>query len=174
LQEEEEITASLGYQVASENAWLVALQKRLAEENFESPSPVPALHLDWQLAAQLQVGLLRKTTISPVQEVANNNSRNILDCESTFDCGICGDRQDNSVKISLVVCGHMYCRDCVTSLVKAKIDDNRYPIVCPECLIDRFRADKCRTSLFVRKDLSETIFYRNHSRYSRSIGFITT
>lgn len=151
LQEEEEITASLGYQVACENAWLVALQKRLAEENFESSSPLTSFELDWQLAAQLQVSLgsLRKTTISPVQEVANNSSRNILDRESTFECGICGDRQDNSVKISLVVCGHTYCRDCVTSLVKAKIDDNRYPIVCPECLIDRSRADKCRMSLFV-------------------------
>lgn len=143
LQEEEEITASLGYQVSCEDAWLVALQKR-----------VLGLELDWQLAAQLQEAEThilfrspRKMATSLVQEVVNSGSRNMSDF--TFDCGICGDSYDNNVKISLVVCGHTYCRDCVTALVKAKIDDNRYPIVCPDCLVDRSRTDKCRMSFVV-------------------------
>ena len=145
LQEEEEIAASVPHHISSQDAWQVALHKRvLLQEKLNEDTS--SFELDWQLAVQLQQEeLVPRSGLRSPSTITSNRIHDTADPpESTFECGICSERHDNGSKIFLVVCGHSYCRECVGALTRAKIEDNRYPIFCPDCLIDRSRANKCR------------------------------
>jgi len=164
LQEEEEIAASVAHQVSTDNAWIVALQKRKVEEakflQGASSSTDVFSELDWELAAQLQRAeaghrsfrsfstgsprgcrLSRSSTRSP-------DSRNVVTVVPApvlnFECGICGETHDPSLKITLAGCSHSFCRDCLSGHTRSKLEDGKYPIFCPECLIERSRTTKSR------------------------------
>ncbi|KAI0644846.1 hypothetical protein C8Q79DRAFT_968077 [Trametes meyenii] len=59
----------------------------------------------------------------------------------SFSCGICFDeyQEDHAVRVS--PCGHAYCRECLTGYAASKIEDHRYPILCPQCAADGNRED---------------------------------
>jgi len=141
LQEEEEIAASVAHQISVDAAWMVKLQQFIAEHGSPSSHPT-SLELDRQLAFQLQQEDVTSPDSSrPTRDTSDRSTSGLTD---NFECGICHERCDNDVKISVVDCEHSYCRECVGFLARAKIEDNRYPILCPDCLIDRSRAVKCR------------------------------
>jgi hypothetical protein len=150
LQEEEEIVASVAHQISSEAAWLVTLQQFFGDQKparRSSSSRSTSLERDRLLALELlqeEANVAsRMNAPRPLhQSTPDASGSEIL--ESHFECGICHDRWSNDVKISVVDCEHSYCRECVGFLARAKIEDNRYPIVCPDCLIDRSRGIKCR------------------------------
>jgi len=146
LQEEEEIAASVAHQISVDAAWMVKLQQFIAEHGSPSSRPI-SLELDRQLALQLQQEDVTSPDSSrPTRE--STSDRSTSGPIDNFECGICHERYDNDVKISVVDCEHSYCRECVGFLTRAKIEDNRYPVLCPDCLIDRSRAVKCREFLF--------------------------
>ncbi|OJA20773.1 hypothetical protein AZE42_08733 [Rhizopogon vesiculosus] len=53
-----------------------------------------------------------------------------------FSCSICMEEQpvDNSVVLD---CNHPICRTCVRGHVCSKIDEHRFPILCPVCMIQQ-------------------------------------
>ncbi|KIK76925.1 hypothetical protein PAXRUDRAFT_835170 [Paxillus rubicundulus Ve08.2h10] len=53
-----------------------------------------------------------------------------------YHCGICLDDfpEDDAVRIES--CGHDICRGCVRGHVCAKIDERRFPVLCPVCMAD--------------------------------------
>ncbi|KAF8838971.1 hypothetical protein BDN67DRAFT_970780 [Paxillus ammoniavirescens] len=53
-----------------------------------------------------------------------------------YHCGICLDDfpEDDAVRIDS--CGHDLCRDCARGHVCAKIDERRFPVLCPVCMAD--------------------------------------
>ncbi|KAF8838973.1 hypothetical protein BDN67DRAFT_970782 [Paxillus ammoniavirescens] len=53
-----------------------------------------------------------------------------------YHCGICLDDfpEDDAVRIES--CGHDICRDCVRGHVCTKIDERRFPVLCPVCMAD--------------------------------------
>ncbi|KAF9531700.1 hypothetical protein CPB83DRAFT_761197 [Crepidotus variabilis] len=161
LQEEEEIAAATGnqFRISHDNAWLVSVQKRRRTEQTTTTSgftssSVVSFDLDWQLAVQLQEAERNANTRNRPQ--SQNNPTTIVEPAVSsvslplpspqFECGICSDSFNDDVKVSLVVCGHSYCRDCLTGFVKSKIEDSRFPIFCPECLIDRSVRNKCHVT----------------------------
>lgn len=62
----------------------------------------------------------------------------------TFECRVCYERESVTLKISLWECGHNFCKPCLSAYVKSKIEDNRYPIFCPECLSEYSRVTRTR------------------------------
>jgi hypothetical protein len=52
---------------------------------------------------------------------------------SMFECGICLSEETEYMVFSFEPCGHRFCRDCVRRYVKSKIEEHRFPIVCPTC-----------------------------------------
>jgi hypothetical protein len=34
-------------------------------------------------------------------------------------------------------CGHTFCRECLRGHVAARIDEHRYPVLCPTCSADK-------------------------------------
>lgn len=55
--------------------------------------------------------------------------------QSTFQCIICMDElpEDDVAKID--ECVHMICRSCLRGYISSKIQEHRYPILCPMCTI---------------------------------------
>lgn len=53
-----------------------------------------------------------------------------------YHCGICLDDfpEDDAVRID--ACRHEICRDCVRGHVYAKIEEHRFPVLCPVCTAD--------------------------------------
>ncbi|KAJ6570971.1 hypothetical protein DFH09DRAFT_1362568 [Mycena vulgaris] len=39
-----------------------------------------------------------------------------------------------SWEVQLDPCGHLFCRDCITSHVQSKLAVRQYPVSCPTCL----------------------------------------
>ncbi|KAI0650279.1 hypothetical protein C8Q79DRAFT_1006563 [Trametes meyenii] len=58
-----------------------------------------------------------------------------------FHCGICFDefQEDNVARVA--PCEHAYCRDCLTGYATSKIEEHRYPILCPQCTADKTRSE---------------------------------
>ncbi|KAI0663237.1 hypothetical protein C8Q70DRAFT_501362 [Cubamyces menziesii] len=53
-----------------------------------------------------------------------------------FDCKICFEQhQEDNVAI-VHPCEHAYCRACLLSYAASKIEEHRYPILCPMCTAD--------------------------------------
>lgn len=154
LQEEEEIAASVAHQISVDAAWIVKLQQFLAEQKLgHSPSSLStSFELDRQLALQIQQEEANVSSRTDYPNSRPTQTRTPDPPESVdhnFECGICHESCGDDVKVSVVDCGHSYCRECLGSLARAKIEDNRYPIFCPDCLIDRSQAVKCREFRFL-------------------------
>jgi hypothetical protein len=51
-----------------------------------------------------------------------------------FECGICMDEMMPVDSIAIIdSCGHTFCRDCLHGHVTARLDEHRFPILCPTC-----------------------------------------
>jgi hypothetical protein len=156
LQEEEELAASVAPNSSGDKVWIVALQKRIQEEeklnsngHGTSSSSFTRSDLDWQLAVQLQAEEVDHDEVYNRNNGVGNSStfQTITlptSTPTTFECGVCGELHDISEKIGLDDCGHTFCKTCLGTFTKTKIEEGRYPIFCPECLPDRTRITKPR------------------------------
>ena len=50
-----------------------------------------------------------------------------------FECGICFEELPEDSIARIDPCGHSFCRECVRSYVSSKLEEHRFPIVCPTC-----------------------------------------
>ncbi|KAF9229859.1 hypothetical protein BU15DRAFT_19191, partial [Melanogaster broomeanus] len=58
-----------------------------------------------------------------------------------FHCGICLDDIPEDDAVHVEPCGHDLCRGCARSHVCAKIDERRFPVLCPLCMADHGNPD---------------------------------
>ncbi|KAI0723138.1 hypothetical protein C8Q76DRAFT_721731 [Earliella scabrosa] len=56
-----------------------------------------------------------------------------------FDCGVCLERYQEDFVARVMPCDHVYCRPCLQGWVVSKIEEHRYPILCPTCTVDEAR-----------------------------------
>lgn len=61
----------------------------------------------------------------------------LASAQRQYHCGVCLDDfpEDDAVRIDS--CGHGICRDCARGHVCSKIDEHRFPVLCPVCTVDR-------------------------------------
>ncbi|CAE6346143.1 unnamed protein product [Rhizoctonia solani] len=52
-----------------------------------------------------------------------------------FTCGICMEILPDEAISRIDGCGHSCCRDCLRGDIQTKIEDRRYPIFCPFCVV---------------------------------------
>lgn len=152
LQEEEELSMMMvsRHRAYRDTAWLIALQRSIEEEHLASSSTSvgAGAAMDWQLAVQLQQEEANASSSASTEgnnTPANSSTFTTLQLPhvpESFECGVCAEVYNVTVKISLPTCGHMFCKECLTTYTKTKIDDGRYPIFCPECVAERPRAIK--------------------------------
>ncbi|KIJ14058.1 hypothetical protein PAXINDRAFT_13174, partial [Paxillus involutus ATCC 200175] len=53
-----------------------------------------------------------------------------------YHCGICLDDFPEDDAVHIDSCGHDICRDCARGHVCTKIDERRFPVLCPVCMAD--------------------------------------
>ncbi len=56
-----------------------------------------------------------------------------------FDCGICMESLQEDHVARVIPCDHWYCRPCLRGWVVSKVEEHRYPILCPTCAADKTR-----------------------------------
>lgn len=54
-----------------------------------------------------------------------------------FSCGICKEDISNHMLARPDPCHHEFCRDCIRGYIQSKIEEHRFPIICPLCALDR-------------------------------------
>jgi Ring finger domain len=50
-----------------------------------------------------------------------------------FECGICMDEMPEDSIARPDSCGHSFCRECLRGHVSARLEERRFPILCPTC-----------------------------------------
>jgi len=50
-----------------------------------------------------------------------------------FECGICMEEMPMDSIAIIDSCGHSFCRECLRRHVAARLDEHRFPILCPTC-----------------------------------------
>jgi hypothetical protein len=89
------------------------------------------LDVDLEFARRLQATFNAEDT-----ELQDQMEQLLRTAQRRYHCGICLDDfpEDDAVRIES--CGHDICRDCVRGHVSTKIDERRFPVLCPVCMAD--------------------------------------
>lgn len=53
--------------------------------------------------------------------------------QDSFECPICMDEIPANSSARIDSCGHAFCRECLRGHVTARLDERRFPILCPTC-----------------------------------------
>ena len=53
-----------------------------------------------------------------------------------YHCGVCLDDFPEDDVVHIDACGHEICRDCTRGHVYTKIEEHRFPVLCPVCMAD--------------------------------------
>ena|SRR6266850_316110 len=54
-----------------------------------------------------------------------------------FECSICMDEMPVDSIARVDTCGHTFCRECLRGHVAARLDEHRFPILCPTCTANK-------------------------------------
>ncbi|KAF9651535.1 hypothetical protein BDM02DRAFT_3154328 [Thelephora ganbajun] len=96
-----------------------------------APSPSVVLDGDLLVLTELQ------------QEFDNEDSRLRTEREalasvqpSTFTCAVCTDEFPEDFIARVPGCDHGFCRECLKTYAVSKLEEHRFPIMCPTCMAD--------------------------------------
>lgn len=125
-------------------------KRRSTAEPTEPAKPVPDID---PVAVQLQIHF---------DEENRELEQQMRDLQAIqpefFDCGVCFEKFQEDHIARVDPCGHAYCRDCLRGHAVSRIDEHRYPVLCPLCTADRTRTDPpggtC-VRVFARRMLSD-------------------
>jgi hypothetical protein len=56
-----------------------------------------------------------------------------------FHCALCLESHAQDFATIIDVCGHTFCRESIRGYIVTKIEEHRYPVLCPVCSVDRSR-----------------------------------
>ncbi|KAA1477866.1 hypothetical protein DENSPDRAFT_787293 [Dentipellis sp. KUC8613] len=128
----------------------VASSSRLPDRKSPTPSPLTE---DFRLAAQLQSEWEKENdTFNQAlqQQKLFNEENEHLQAQRAelaktdqrrFECGICFEEHPEDFVARPDRCSHSFCRDCIRRLVITKLNEHRFPVLCPVCSVDRDKAD---------------------------------
>ena len=54
-----------------------------------------------------------------------------------FECCICMDEMPVYSAARIDSCGHIFCRECLRGHVVARLEERKFPILCPTCTVDK-------------------------------------
>ena len=57
--------------------------------------------------------------------------------QAIFECSICMEEVPEDSVALMDGCQHSFCRACIRGYIVSKIDERRYPIPCPVCMMDK-------------------------------------
>ena len=70
-----------------------------------------------------------------------------------FECGICLEEMPDDSIARPDPCGHTFCRECLRGHVAARINEHRFPVLCPSCTANKDKekgeAGTCRERMVI-------------------------
>ncbi|KAF4569734.1 hypothetical protein EYR36_009532 [Pleurotus pulmonarius] len=57
--------------------------------------------------------------------------------QTTFQCQICLEETPEDDLAQVTNCEHSFCRDCLRGHIISRVNDHRYPIMCPSCTVSK-------------------------------------
>lgn len=54
----------------------------------------------------------------------------------TFECSVCFEKFSEEFVAKVSRCDHQFCRDCIRRYVETELEERKYPIFCPLCIVD--------------------------------------
>ena len=112
--------------IHSVNGWKTDEALALRLELLELEQSIEDTQLEEALAASL-------SSAAPTSHITSTSTTSTL---HKFSCAICMEEQpvDNRVDLG---CKHPICRDCVRGHISSKIEEHRFPVLCPVCMTEQ-------------------------------------
>ncbi|OAX43249.1 hypothetical protein K503DRAFT_708950 [Rhizopogon vinicolor AM-OR11-026] len=125
-----------------ENAELTSAKKKLEEEvnRFDSVQTTTAEppRLDRQESSSQPPYNHTSSSLSTLNKLQQSieDIQLVASTAHSFSCAICMDEQpmDNTVELE---CNHPICRDCIRGHICSKIEERRFPVHCPVCMMEQ-------------------------------------
>ena len=54
----------------------------------------------------------------------------------TFTCAVCTDEHSEDYVARVPGCDHGFCRDCLKMYTVSKLEEHRFPVLCPSCVAE--------------------------------------
>ena len=64
-----------------------------------------------------------------------------------FQCGICLEEESEEMVARVEPCRHGFCRNCLRDYLQKKLEDHRFPILCPICIAEKVSVNPGSTLL---------------------------
>ncbi|KAH9053121.1 hypothetical protein EDB87DRAFT_292592 [Lactarius vividus] len=61
--------------------------------------------------------------------------------QRVFVCGVCMEEMPEDSVARLDPCGHAFCRECMRGYVSTRLEERKFPILCPTCIAGRGRPE---------------------------------
>ncbi|KIK74109.1 hypothetical protein PAXRUDRAFT_792000, partial [Paxillus rubicundulus Ve08.2h10] len=96
---------------------------------------------DWTTSRRIVTDLEFARRLQATFDVEDTELHDQMDqllrtAQRQYHCGICLDDFPEDDAVLIESCGHVICRDCVRGHVCSKIDERRFPVLCPVCMAD--------------------------------------
>ncbi|KAF5388163.1 hypothetical protein D9615_000203 [Tricholomella constricta] len=95
---------------------------------------------DRMLALQLQEEFAREEQLRYEEEdqrLSVEREALVMAQQALFKCGVCLEELPEYNVVRLLQCLHSFCRDCMTEYVRSKLSEQRFPILCPVCVVEK-------------------------------------
>jgi len=94
-----------------------------------------AAHLPHPLIAKMALCMLCVCSASMMTRIALSVQRTQLakSAQRVFECSICMEEMPMDSIARIDSCGHTFCRECLRGHISARIDEHRFPVLCPTC-----------------------------------------
>ncbi|KAF9531731.1 hypothetical protein CPB83DRAFT_808801 [Crepidotus variabilis] len=94
--------------------------------------------------------LLKVCISSPLSHIPRSTPQTVK-----FPCLICMDDFEDPSVLHVPDCNHTFCRDCMSTYFRGKLEDRVYPVSCPMCLtLEHHTSSK---SSFISADLEDQL-----------------
>jgi hypothetical protein len=77
-----------------------------------------------------------------------------------FECGICMEEMPDDSIARPDPCGHPFCRECLRGHVTARLDEHRFPILCPTCTVGKGKGKEGAGGMYCERMVSLIIVSR--------------
>ena len=84
-----------------------------------------------QVPVQNEFGEDHAISAQPAELVTNKFAQRL------FECGICMDEMPDDSIARPDPCGHTFCRECLRGHVTTRLNEHRFPILCPTCTVGK-------------------------------------
>ncbi|KAH0831405.1 hypothetical protein J3R83DRAFT_14074 [Lanmaoa asiatica] len=110
---------------------------RLTQSSRSTGKRVDPLDSDDEMDPSVEFALQLQATFDSENEFLLRQKYELMQiAQRQYHCGVCLDDFPEDDVVRIDACGHEICRDCARGHVGTKIEEHRFPVLCPVCMAD--------------------------------------